>query len=135
MEPTKAGQIAKFHTPLEDENPDQLYVVLEIMGEGPTARVDIKALNTGLSLVPINTVFLEDLIVVDAPTGDLIGHEVTITKADNTRIMGTVLGVQSEAVKIDMTVEPTGVATNVFVTIIDRNGVKHNGALFVTQPA
>jgi hypothetical protein len=31
MKPTKQGQIAKFHTPLADEDPDQLYVVLEVI--------------------------------------------------------------------------------------------------------
>lgn len=30
MRPNKPGQVAKFYTPLPDENPDQLYVVLEI---------------------------------------------------------------------------------------------------------
>ena len=30
MRPNKTGQVAKFHTPLPGENPNQLYVVLEI---------------------------------------------------------------------------------------------------------
>jgi len=45
MKPTKVGQVAKFHTPNEDEDPNQLYVVLEIKGEDDSARVDIKAVN------------------------------------------------------------------------------------------
>jgi hypothetical protein len=49
----KDGQIAKFHTPNEDEDPNQLYVVLEIKGDDDSARVDIKALNTGLSFPPV----------------------------------------------------------------------------------
>ena len=134
MEPTKAGQIAKFHTPLEDEDPNQLYVVLEINGEDARARVDIKALNTGLSVVPINTVFREDLIVVEPPTEDLYGHEVSITKHDNTRVMGTVIRVQPPG-NLEMNVEKKGVATNVYVTVVDRVGAKHEGALFVTQPS
>jgi hypothetical protein len=31
MTPNKTGQVAKFHTPLPDENPNQIYVVLEII--------------------------------------------------------------------------------------------------------
>jgi len=31
MRPTKQGQTVKFHTPLADENPHQLYVVLEMI--------------------------------------------------------------------------------------------------------
>jgi hypothetical protein len=31
MEPTKERQIAKFHTPLARGNPEQLYVVLEVI--------------------------------------------------------------------------------------------------------
>jgi len=49
MRPNKNGQVAKFHTPLPDENPDQLYVVLEIKEDDERPRADIKALNTGLS--------------------------------------------------------------------------------------
>ena len=31
MRPNKIGQVAKFHTPLPDENANQLNVVLEII--------------------------------------------------------------------------------------------------------
>jgi len=48
MKTTKVGQVVKFHTPLADEDPNQLYVILEIKGDDATARVDIKALHTGL---------------------------------------------------------------------------------------
>ena len=53
MKPNKVGQIARFHTPNEDEDQNQLYVVLEIKGNDDSAKVDIKALNTGLSFPPI----------------------------------------------------------------------------------
>jgi len=49
MRPNKIGQVAKFHTPLPDKNPNQLYVVLEIIEDDERPRADIKALNTGLS--------------------------------------------------------------------------------------
>ena len=82
MIPNKIGQVAKFHTPLPDENPNQLYVVLEIIEDGTRPIADIKALNTGLSFPPINTVKLDDLAVVEVDTADLVGHKVTINKAD-----------------------------------------------------
>ena len=31
MGPNKIGQVAKFYSPLTDENPDQLYVLIEII--------------------------------------------------------------------------------------------------------
>ena len=71
MKPNKPGQVVKFHTPLPDEDPDQLYVVLEIKEDVEKPRADIKALNTDLSFPPIYTVLLEDLKVVEVDTSDL----------------------------------------------------------------
>lgn len=64
MKPYIIGQVAKFHTPLPDEDPNQLYVVTEIIGDVERPRAFIKALNTGLPFPPINTVLLNDLEVV-----------------------------------------------------------------------
>lgn len=63
MIPNKTGQLVKFHTPLPDENPKQLYVVLEIIIDDIRPRADIMPLNTGLPFPPINTVLLNDLEV------------------------------------------------------------------------
>ena len=66
IKPNKEGQIVKFHTPLADEDPNQLYVVLEVKEDAERPRVDIMALNTGLGAFnPINTVNLNDLMVVE----------------------------------------------------------------------
>ena len=64
MKLLKEGQIVKFHTPMEDEDPNQLYVVKEVKGNGEDARIDILALDTGLTFPPINTVLIGDLVVV-----------------------------------------------------------------------
>jgi len=64
MRPNIIGQVAKFHTPLPDEDPNQLYVVTEIIGDVERPKAFIKALNTGLPFPPINTVLLNDLEVV-----------------------------------------------------------------------
>jgi hypothetical protein len=131
MKPTKVGQVAKFHTPNEDEDPNQLYVVLEIKGDDDSARVDIKALNTGLSFPPINTVKLSDLEVVPVNTADLIGHNVIINKTDYSQVSGKVIKVSEQQIMLDLTKGVKGVETNVWVTIQDENGKEHTGTLFV----
>ncbi|WP_372745926.1 hypothetical protein [Lutibacter sp.] len=131
MKPLKKGQIAKFHTPLEDENPNQLYVILEVIDEGDRPRADIQALNTGLAFPPINTVRLSDLEVVEVNTQDLIGHYVTINKSDNSQVEGKVISVREQKIDLDLSKEIDGVKTNVFLTIIDNQGKEHFGMLFV----
>jgi hypothetical protein len=131
MRPNKLGQVAKFHTPLPDENPDQLYVVLEIKEDVERPRADIKALNTGLSFPPINTVLLDDLEVVEVDTSELVGHEVTINKADYSQATGKVVKVSEHKIMLDLTKGVKGVETNVWLTIQDENGTEHTGTLFV----
>lgn len=131
MRPNKIGQVAKFHTPLPDENPNQLYVVLEIIEDDERPRADIKALNTGLSFTPINTVKLNDLEVVEVDTADLVGHNVTINKADYSQAIGKVLKVSEQKIMLDLTKGVKGVETNVWLTIEDESGKEHTGSLFV----
>lgn len=131
MKPNKPGQVARFHTPLPDEDPDQLYVVLEIKEDVEKPRADIKALNTGLSFPPINTVLLDDLKVVEVDTSDLIGYEVTIQKADYSEATGKVVRVSEQKISLDLSKGVKGVETNVWLTIQDKNGKEHTGTLFV----
>lgn len=131
MRPNKIGQVAKFHTPLPDENPNQLYVVLEIIEDDERPRADIKALNTGLSFPPINTVKLDDLEVVEVDTADLLGHQVTINKADYSQATGKVVKVSEQKIMLDLTKGVKGVETNVWLTIEDESGKEHTGTLFV----
>jgi hypothetical protein len=131
MRPNKIGQVAKFHTPLPDENPDQLYVVLGIKEDDERPRADIKALNTGLSFPPINTVLLDNLEVVEVDTADLVGHQVTINKADYSQAKGKVVKVSEQKIMLDLTKGVKGVETNVWLTIVDESGKEHTGTLFV----
>ena len=131
MIPNKPGQVTKFHTPLPDEDPDQLYVVIEIKEDVERPNAYIRALNTGLSFPPINEVLLDDLEVVDVSTADLIGHEVTIIKSDNTQVVGKVVKVTEQKITPDLKIEDNGVATNVWLTIQDEDGKEHTGILFV----
>jgi transcription antitermination factor NusG len=131
MTPNKTGQVAKFHTPLPDENPNQIYVVLEIIENDIRPRADIQALDTGLPFPPINTVLLKDLEVVEVESSDMIGHYVTINKSDYSQATGKVISVQDQKISLNLTKGITGVETNVWVTIQDEKGIEHTGTLFI----
>ena len=131
MTPNKTGQVAKFHTPLPDENPNQIYVVLEIIEDDRRPRAEIQALNTGLPFPPINTVSINDLEIVEVESSDIIGHYVTINKSDYSQATGKVLSVQEQKISLNLSKGVTGVETNVWLTIQDKNGIEHTGTLFV----
>nr|WP_315231042.1 hypothetical protein [uncultured Flavobacterium sp.] len=131
MRPTKQGQIVKFNTPLPEENPNQLYVVLEVITDDERPRADIQALNTGLSFPPINTVRLGDLEVIEVETNDLIGHRVTINKSDYSQVEGRVIKVSEQKVEVNLSSGVHGVETNVWLTVVDNHGIEHLGTLFV----
>lgn len=133
MKPSKEGQIVKFHTPLADENPNQLYVVLEVIEKDERPRADIQALNTGLSFPPINTVRLDDLVVVEVNTNDLIGHKVTINKSDYSQVEGRVIKVSEQKTLVYLSNGVHGVETNVLLNVVDNDGIEHTGNLFVNQ--
>lgn len=132
METVKEGQIVKFHTPLLDENPDQLYVVLQVISDDDRPRADIQALNTGLSFPPINSVRLADLEEVKVDTQDLLGHKVTINKSDFSQVEGKVIKVSEQKIQLDLTRGISGVETNVWLTVLDDQGIEHMGTLYVT---
>lgn len=132
MRPTKEGQLVKFHTLLPGENPDQLYVVLQVQEDSENPRSDIKALGTSLrSFVPTNTVRLTDLEVVEVSTDNLIGYTVTINTSKNYPVEGRVIDVNEQNIILDLTKGVKGVETNVWVTILDKEGLEHIGTLFV----
>lgn len=129
----KEGQIVKFHTPVENEDPNQLYVVLEIIDDNEKSRAKIQALNTGLTFAPISMVRLLDLEVVEIENNDLIGHKVTINKSDCTQVAGRVIKVSKQKAELSLSPVEKGVETNVLLTIIDNDGVEHLGMLFIDQ--
>lgn len=133
METVKEGKIVKFHSPLANENPHQLYVVLEVMEDDERSRAKIQALNTGLPFPPVNTVKLADLETVKVDATDLIGHRVTINKSDNSCVEGRVIKVSEEKMDLNLSVAVKGVETNVWLTVVDNDGAEHLGMLFVDQ--
>ena len=131
MRPTKAGQIAKFHTPLSFEDPNQLYVVMEIKEDNERPRADIKALNNGHALSPINTVLLSDLIQTEVETADLMGKRVTIKSTVSLLASGVVLEINKQKVYLNQNRVNTGIETNIWLTVLDERGVRRTGTLFV----
>ncbi len=63
MKPSKIGQVVKFHTPYEDEDPNQLYQVLEFREDGEKSRVLIETMNTNFFFTPTTVVYAKDLEV------------------------------------------------------------------------
>ena len=68
----KTGDIVKIVPEWREphEDPDQLYVVVEVVEYDDHTKIDITPLNTGLHFPPINTVRPESL----EPTGERIGQ-------------------------------------------------------------
>lgn len=131
MVPGKAGQIVRFHTPLPDENPDQLYVIIELFEDVENPRARIKALNTGLTVTPVNTVLLEDLEAAEVDTAGLMGQKVTIKRPDQSLITGRAININEKSLMLDLSKQINGVEANVWITIEDDNGMEHSGKLFV----
>ena len=131
MIPSKKGQIAKFQKVLEGENSEQLYVVLNVIEDDERPRAEIQALNTSLAFPPINTVRLSDLEVMEIDTNELIGHNLTIIKSDNSYVKGKVINVGEQKIDLDLSEGISGVKTNVYLTIMDKDGNHHDGVLFV----
>ncbi len=85
----------------------------------------------GLGIQVINTVFLDDLEVVEVETNDLIGHFVTIKKSDNTEVVGNVVKAKDQKIFLDLIKGDRSVETNVYLTVIDADGFEHVGTLVV----
>ncbi|TXE08663.1 hypothetical protein ES711_09200 [Gelidibacter salicanalis] len=71
MKPIEKGQIVRFHTPNEDEDPNQTYVVLEVFEDGDKSRAKLFTLDTGLSFPPVIVVYIKDLVVDELLTNQL----------------------------------------------------------------
>ena len=131
--PDKVGQLVKYHTPFPDENPNQLYLVLEIFeyGEGIKPKALTKALNTGWSFPPTQKVLLEDLQIAEVDTSDLIGYRVSLIKEDQTKATGKVISVEMDRQIVNLAKFENRVETNVQIAIQDDAGTIHHGSLLV----
>jgi hypothetical protein len=66
IQPTKTGQIVKYHTPFPDEDPDQEYVILEIDAPRVLMQMVVRpdAPNHMRTLIPTTRQPIADLTVV-----------------------------------------------------------------------
>lgn len=72
MKIIKRAQVVKFHTPNDDEDPDQLYIVLVVFKDGELTRAKIEALGTNFTFAPISVVLARDLEVDKVKTSELL---------------------------------------------------------------
>ncbi|MFN3794723.1 MAG: hypothetical protein ACK4RX_08655 [Chitinophagaceae bacterium] len=133
MTPTAVGQVVKFHSPLPDEDPKQLYVVLELITDVEKPRALIKAITSDPVFSPINTVLINDLETVQIDISELIGHNVTIITKDNTRISGKVVEVNKTENVTSLFKYVDGVLTNADVTVVMEDNRKRTGKIFVNK--
>lgn len=131
MAPTKIGQIVKFHTPMPDENPNQLYVILEIFFDVERPRAKVQALGLDFSFPPISVFNVEDLEILEIDTADLLGHKVRIIQPNNTQSTGYVKDVVLQKIVPDYQLTKNGVETNLWLTICNEAGRLESGYLFV----
>jgi hypothetical protein len=131
MTPTKAGQIVKFHTPMPDENPNQLYVILEIFFDVEKPRAIVQDLGLDFSFPPISVFYVSDFEVLEIDTADLLGHKVIIIQPDNTHSTGYVKNVAKQKIIPDYNLTKNGVETNLWVTITNDAGKLQSGYLFI----
>ena len=56
-------------------------------------------------------------------------NKVTINKSDYSQATGKVVRVSEQKIMLNLSKGITGVETNVWLTIIDENGIEHTGTL------
>lgn len=124
----RRGHLVKFHTPFHDEDPKQLYLLLEVFESNDIykTRADILALGTGFSFPSISKVNLEDLEVVEWNTEELPGFHGAILREDGVEVLGKILQVFNDENKK----KPLGSLT-VQALIKDDKGVEHSGRLLM----
>ncbi|MEL4424133.1 hypothetical protein AAEH90_21555, partial [Shewanella algae] len=81
----------------------------------------------GKPLALTTSVLVEDLELAEVSTSDLIGHYVTINKADYSRVRGKVKQVTEQKLMLDLMKGEKGIETNVLLTVEDENGRGHVG--------
>ncbi len=127
MKTFKVGQIVRFHTPFPDEDPNQLYVIVEIADDETANRAAIKPLNFKYQFPPIMTVKIADLSRVRVSALEMVGETVTLKKIDGSDVSGRVVSARDVDIFLEMTRNEQEVVTNCQLTVIDRAGITHEG--------
>ena len=130
MQPTKSGQIVRFHTPFPDENPNDRFVVTEIHHYDDETLATIQQLGAGV-FGHSGDYPVKDLEVAGIGTTDLTGTKQTVVTSDGTYKGGFVTDVSEKEVKLEMEVTKNGVVTNVIITVKNDLGEEYTGRLYV----
>jgi hypothetical protein len=69
--------------------------------------------------------------ILEGDNANLVGHNVTINKADYSQATGKVVKVSEQKITLDLTKGVKGAETNVWLTIEDENKKEHTGTLFL----
>jgi hypothetical protein len=133
MRPTKIGQVVKFHTPLPDEDPDQLYVVNEIIFDVENPRAHIQVLNWKYPFPSVSVVLVEELELAEVDTSDLIGYKVTVLDEASELVTGRAIKADEKKIIPDFNKGSKYIATNVRLTILDEGNKPHTGMLIVNE--
>ncbi|MCA0387319.1 MAG: hypothetical protein LCH52_02360 [Bacteroidetes bacterium] len=127
MKTLKAGQIVRFHTPLPDEDPTQIYVIVEISDDETSNRAAIKPLNFNFQFPPVLTVKSSHLEEVRVSATEMIGETVSLIKRDGSEVNGRVISAKDKEIFLEMSRDERKVITNCQLTIIDKSGIQHDG--------
>lgn len=68
---------------------------------------------------------------MEVQTNDLLGHKVTINKSDYSQVEGRVVKVNEQKIELNLFSSKKGVESNVWLTIVDKEGTEHKGTLFI----
>lgn len=132
MTPTQSGQIVRFHTPFPDEDPNQLYVILESFFDVEQPRALIQALNFGGPLPPTNTILIQHLELAQFNPSDFLGKKVKVKTNDGSIHEGVAIKVENP--KNGLVIQFIGdkLISNINMTISDKNGELHTGVMLLT---
>lgn len=133
MIPFKVNQIVRFHTPLPHEDPDQLFLLLELAEDVQPQRAAVRSISFNGSFAPINTVPLEDLEAVSMKTAEMFNHSVSVLKDDGTIVHGTVIGSKQADIFLELKTAEYGIVSNCLLEISDAEGTVHEGFYIVRK--
>lgn len=131
MIPTKTGQIVVRSPKVGLIDYAQRYVVEEIYTVSTTSMAIVRELNGSSDNSNTLTVSTDELEVVEVNTQDMIGIVARIVKDDDSVHLGRIVAIPQVNTYLDLDIKINRVETNVYVTIIDNQGIEHSGYLFV----
>ena len=129
MKPNKSGQLVKYHTPFPDENPKQVYLLVELYQDVERPRGYMKPLFMSDFLSGKKSVFIDELEVFEVQNTGLVGQFVTIQKKDMCKIKGEVVKTFDPKLTLLLSEVENGAISNIYLTVKDNNGVEYEGFL------